>query len=323
MSRGLADQASVRRKTGPAEAHRPDARDYALYGLCVRSELALPQIPESRAERIDAKVCVRPAPPDFPLRGSPVRFGFAEHKQSITWPSIATATIEADRINLETAPWAEPALLRHAVIGPAMALLLHMRGRIVLHSSALAIGGQGIALLGEKRAGKSTTAAAFVAAGHRLISDDVLSFEAAADGSPCMIPSIAELRLSDPAIATIPVARNGAAGPIGPGGKRVVRVAEALAMQPVPARRLYVLRRGRRAAVTRLAAAEAMDAFMRFSYVRRMLAALPDSQRARRHLLACADLARLAPVCALDVPEGLDRVGEAVAAVEADLADHP
>jgi hypothetical protein len=62
-----------------------------------------------------------------------------------------------------------------ALIGIGMGLLLHRRGVLCLHGSALSINGRTIALLGESGAGKSTAAAALVRAGAVLISDDVVA----------------------------------------------------------------------------------------------------------------------------------------------------
>lgn len=62
-----------------------------------------------------------------------------------------------------------------ALIGIGMGLLLHRRGVLCLHGSALSISGRTIALLGESGAGKSTAAAALVRVGAVLISDDVVA----------------------------------------------------------------------------------------------------------------------------------------------------
>jgi hypothetical protein len=62
-----------------------------------------------------------------------------------------------------------------ALIGIGMGLLLHRRGVLCLHGSALSISGRTIALLGESGAGKSTAAAALVRGGAVLISDDVVA----------------------------------------------------------------------------------------------------------------------------------------------------
>ena len=58
--------------------------------------------------------------------------------------------------------------------GPILGMLLRMRGALALHASAVCIGRGAIAFVGPHGAGKSTIAAALGAAGHAVVTDDVL-----------------------------------------------------------------------------------------------------------------------------------------------------
>ncbi|MBZ5642576.1 MAG: serine/threonine protein kinase [Acidobacteriia bacterium] len=72
--------------------------------------------------------------------------------------------------------WPENYALEDActyLIGPVIAFALRLRGITCLHASAIAVGGQAIALLGRPGAGKSTTAAAFARLGYSILSDDI------------------------------------------------------------------------------------------------------------------------------------------------------
>ena len=64
-------------------------------------------------------------------------------------------------------------------VGPVFACLLRRRGVLCLHASVVEHGGHAVALIGDKGAGKSTTAAALVRDGWRSVADDVaaLRFE--------------------------------------------------------------------------------------------------------------------------------------------------
>ena len=55
-----------------------------------------------------------------------------------------------------------------------LALALRLSGRLVLHGNAVLVEGRVLAWIGDKGAGKSTLAAAFVAAGYPLLADDQL-----------------------------------------------------------------------------------------------------------------------------------------------------
>jgi hypothetical protein len=61
------------------------------------------------------------------------------------------------------------------LLGPVLGFILRLRGITCLHASAIAVGGQAIAVVGFPGAGKSTTAAAFARCGYCVLSDDVVA----------------------------------------------------------------------------------------------------------------------------------------------------
>lgn len=76
------------------------------------------------------------------------------------------------------AVWRPPLSLDDAVsylLGPVIGLLLRLRGVVCLHASAISLDGRAIAFVGPEGAGKSTTAAAFAARGHAILSDDIVA----------------------------------------------------------------------------------------------------------------------------------------------------
>jgi hypothetical protein len=59
------------------------------------------------------------------------------------------------------------------LLGPVMGFVLRQRGTVTLHASAISIYGRAIALVGEARAGKSTTAAVLALRGWPVLGEDV------------------------------------------------------------------------------------------------------------------------------------------------------
>lgn len=57
--------------------------------------------------------------------------------------------------------------------GPVLGFVLHLRGILNLHASAVDVGGRALVLLGPAGAGKSTTAAAFARQGVPVLTDDL------------------------------------------------------------------------------------------------------------------------------------------------------
>ncbi|MBK8358824.1 MAG: hypothetical protein IPL15_07500 [Comamonadaceae bacterium] len=86
------------------------------------------------------------------------------------------------------------ATVEHLYLNQVLPLALSRQGKLVLHGSAVDIGGQGVAFLGESGRGKSTLAASFATEGTRFLTDDGLLLEWVSD--QCMIlPSHPSIRL--------------------------------------------------------------------------------------------------------------------------------
>jgi hypothetical protein len=76
----------------------------------------------------------------------------------------------------------------------AMPMALQLRGFTVLHACAVKIGGKAALFLVPQGQGKSTLAAAFLAAGYSVLSDDVVPL-LFTHGKPRVIPAAPEIRL--------------------------------------------------------------------------------------------------------------------------------
>ena len=67
--------------------------------------------------------------------------------------------------------------------GPAMGLILQLRGVTALHASAVCLGGRAIALCGARQSGKSTTAAALALRGVPVLCEDISALNESENGT--------------------------------------------------------------------------------------------------------------------------------------------
>jgi len=189
----------------------------------------------------------------------------------------------------------------------------------VLHASAASIGGHGIALLGDKGAGKSTTAGALVAAGHALLSDDVVALAFGGDGAPQIVSASGQLKLWDEAVAELGPIALLTQGRLHPAiAKSQYGLAAGFSAAGAPLSRLYVLRRGEAAGVSMLAPREGLEALLRFAYMARFGEAGFGSGMGQ-YFQRGAALASAGSVRSLQVPQGVGHIGQAIAAIERDL----
>lgn len=298
-------------------------REYFAFGLSIRSDVALPELsPAELTGRspdlvIRLETCGRPLPPEGTgavIDLDPVSGPY------LAWPGVAAFRFHGiDRIDVEPYPGISAALLAFPLLGPVFGLMLHLRGALVLHASAVAIGGVSAVFVGDKMAGKSTMAGAFLRAGHRLLTDDLLAIDLVDPLVPRILPAFAQLKLSEESSAAVEL--DGAEGlPLAHASlpKRQFRLGGGFSHRQVRPDHIFVLERGGDGpSVEQLEGFDALGAVMRFSYVSRFGRVALHGKAEADHMQRCAQLVRKARVWRLRVLAGLDRLHETVAFVEA------
>lgn len=187
---------------------------YVAYGVTLRSTLELPELPPAD-ETVDPDVEIRtgtlePVPESVP--GEETRRITADPTSCrLTYDTIGTFLVEAgervifDPIRDDVSPGGvPPKVVRRLFQNEMMGILLHQRGALVLHASAVAVDGQAAVFLGPRGAGKSTTAAAFHTHDHTTLEDDVVGIDVGGD-QPTVLPGVPQLRLKPEAIDALDV----------------------------------------------------------------------------------------------------------------------
>ena len=115
---------------------------YVAFGLRIRSDLPLPELPvvATRDQPPDVEVRVFPAAAESATSGA----GLADVADDIAmlwWPGIGRFVVsDGTDICVAQAPGADPAMLRFYLLGPVLNALLQQRGWIVLRAGAARIG---------------------------------------------------------------------------------------------------------------------------------------------------------------------------------------
>lgn len=209
------------------------------------------------------------------------------------------------------APWRWQRLFYAQVLPLAAAL----QGLELFHASAVAVDGGVVAFVAESGTGKTSVAAHLVAAGARLVTDDVLALELvsghvrAFPGPGMTSVDPAEMR-SMTAAGRLRLGR-----PIGRDDK--IHLATETVDEPLPLEIVYLLRRGGGEGVQisrRVGpAARSLLASSFLRYVR-------TPERLLTHLDVCASLARSTPAFDLIVPENVS-ARDAAARIQAHAAE--
>ncbi len=133
---------------------------YTAYGLRVQSSLALPGRAggdgpadvEIKSDRLHLPSC-------GPIKDGCVRASINE--ALLSWRNVGVFLVRSGHeIVVDVRPGLDDRLVQLLLLGPAFAALLHQRGHLVLHASAVSIDGEVVVFLGRSGCGKSTIAAA-------------------------------------------------------------------------------------------------------------------------------------------------------------------
>ncbi|RYJ14269.1 serine/threonine protein kinase [Halogeometricum borinquense] len=308
---------------------RTDSRGrfrYRAFGLDVASTLTFPELPETvvtESAEGDADVFVRvgtvPFDGETPDDGPAVTFETPE-EFILLYDACRITVSQGREIVVDPAPDATERDVRWTVLGPAFNFLLHQRGHLVLHGSVVAVDGRAVAFVGESGAGKSTTAGAFAAAGHRALGDDVAAIRFTDDG-PVVQPGFASIKLHDDAAATL----GGGLVPVTDGGEntptasrpdeRFYRTAD-VDSDPVPLAAVYRLVDGDDVTVTPLPSVAAVAELGRNAYT------VGTQQRRDEAILAvdrCLSVVESVPVATLTRPRRFDALPDVVSRIEQEV----
>jgi hypothetical protein len=184
------------------------AARYRIFDLVLESDLPLAELGECPDGKPAIRFAIAPelAPEEnslawiheWTLPDGRVSIASARHAGGylLRFPGLADFLVSGDGSRIACLDAECPAsTIRHLLLDQVVPRVVGHGGRLVAHAGCVELeDGRAIAFLGSTGWGKSTLAAAFVADGARLVTDDCLLIESHAHGVRC-IPSYTGLRL--------------------------------------------------------------------------------------------------------------------------------
>ena len=286
---------------------------YDACGLRIRSELELRGLARTRRAP-EADVTVRRGAVEAPERwpASGVAAWPSPEADVISWAGRAKLRLTGAGmvVDSENEPFA-----RQCVVGPGLGVVLHRRGRLVLHGSAVEVDGQAVVLLGRKGAGKSTTAAALLARGHRLLTDDLVAVDFVGDQPRCA-PGPVQMKLW-PASAEA-LGLGGKVEPFAEGLDKGVWFGAQTSPRAAPVALVCSLAWGDARVLSPLTRTPAFGAVFEHTYAPRFLGA----QAGRRLVAPTVRLCAATTVLRVERPQRLADLGAVADRLEQALASH-
>ena len=314
----------------------PESQGYRLYGVSVASRLILPAIASPCPP--STELSIEPWEPSPPGASPPHPLYQSERRttegQSLIQlfrlegaPLLQIAgggefLLEPGRIRCRAFDGAGVGELAENLVHSALVLWLELAGVVVLHASAVVIGGRALVFLGPSTAGKSTLAAFLLGTGASLLSDDIVPLRVGPEGSS-VAESLPQLRLLEETASHL-LARGETLSSLELDEDKLLipltREGRGLHFElgPVPLGGFYLLSRGgsARPRLELLSSRDSVRELLRHSFAPRLVEGLGLAEsRLERLVQAC----RSVPLKRLLYPDDLARLPEVGEVLRADL----
>ena len=216
---------------------------YTCFGLKIGSEFECPELLPAEGT---AEVHVRwgHAPEHLEhSSGEGVLFESAPGRFLLRVRNVARYLVrDGAEIVVDPAPGSETASIRLFLLGTAFGALLHQRGLLPLHASAIAARQGGMVFAGRSASGKSTLAAAFQRRGFKVLADELCAVRVAE--GPLVLPASPHLTLWADVLGHFEVETTDLR-PARPGlQKYLLPLGDAVAREALPVNTVFFLVRG-------------------------------------------------------------------------------
>lgn len=308
------------------------SRVYRLYGLTVSAPWELPGLPLADPGGADVEVTETDAPlSDEPFddetigaNGHPVFSLLADGGVRLAWPGLSECVVSADghKVTVHALAGVPRMTILAYPLTQALSFALIRMGREPLHATTVRIGDSAVGIMGDCGYGKSTLAAAFVARGFGLLSDDLLVADVRKD-RVFVCSGFARLKLS-PEMADALLGNSFKGTELAPvTDKRMIDVgSNSVAADRVPLDMIYVLGNpsercaGDRVTVRPLSGSKSLMQLIGNTYND----VITGRKRLSSQLAHAAAMVKRVPVKSLRYPRSLERLGEVCDTILADSA---
>lgn len=248
---------------------------YSSYGLTIQSEIELPELLSAEESPCDVKIQFGSVPSELSnAQARGVAWQAAPNQMLLDVRNVARYWVtDGETITIEPAEdRCEEEDFRAFLFGSVWGALLHQRGFLTLHASAIATQNGAVLFSGKSGAGKSTLAAAMEQRGYALLSDDKTAITFDSLGQPIAVPAYPTRRLWLDSAEQLGKTVDGAQR-LRAGLNKYVSRADDFCTEAQPVRTIFVLKVHNQATVEldECTGADSLAALIKCAYRKKML----------------------------------------------------
>jgi hypothetical protein len=294
--------------------------NYTAHGLIISSQINFPELIEcSGKSGINIKYGEFDYSSEEVLEEGVFRIAshyiLTENSVYLIWNHINICQIhKGQEIIVNSQTGIDETFLRALILGPALGILLHQRGRLVLHASAVNINDTAVAFMGHNGAGKSTTTFSFMNNGHPLISNDILSIDFR-NGLPVVYPGLPRIKLWPESLELS--RKNMRSFPIHPESRKRSCFVDNFYNRDIYLKHIYVIKNSEKTFLEELKPQDALLELIRNSYCANIF---QNSDQAT-NLKEYAKIVKNVSIKQLNIKRSLDKIPEMVNLVERDVIE--
>lgn len=200
------------------------------------------------------------------------------------------------------------------ILGFAFAILLHQRGRLVLHANAVQMNESAILFLGSEGKGKSTTSLSLHQRGYNLLADDVVSISFEND-IPLIFPSYPRIKIMPKTLNDIGECASSIPKIHPRAEKRSYSTLDNFSIIKTPIKSIYILNTSLATSIKKLCLQDGLMELIRSAYVFNLF----DQNDLIINLRQCVALINAIPVKMLDIQHSTEHIPELVKIIEQDV----
>ena len=287
---------------------------YTAFGLHIHSEISLPELadgdPHSTIDvYIRQGVVELPAMHPTTIYRRGVRAFFGQDEQNalyLDWAGVASFKASGGN-ELVVSPLASEAnVISLFTVSEALGLILFQKEYFLLHASSVEVGDEAWCFMGMPGAGKSSTAAAFIKGGCRLLSDDLTAITFDETGKPVVVPAYPQLKIWEKTVSGLHYAQSDLE-PVSEGVRKFAyHPREQFPTRPVPLKKVFFLHKARnKPAIQQMNLAEIPGEMLRnFPLATELM----SGDNLKKHFVQSIQCARSAELLRRRRPEGFDNL---------------